>query len=232
MNHLGETELLDIYYGEAEAAMRQHLENCGECHARFGRLKATLEVLRDYPVPPRDSSYGGEVWNRLLPGLNPTKPRRWFTLRPLIVAPALAALLIAAFFTGMWTQQRRAGFPASARQRVLLLAISDHLERSQIILAELLHATPGSLDVARERGRARGLLDENRLLRQAASRAGDISQAALLEELERVLLDIANGPAERSPQDLEALQQRVENDSLLMKVRITSANTRQKGQRL
>lgn len=83
------------------------------------------------------------------------------------------------------------------------------------------------MDLGDERDRARELVGENRLLRQTATRTGDLSDAALLDELERTLLDIANGPA-----NLEMLQQRIENEGLLFKVRIIETNVRQKGQQL
>ena len=101
-----------------------------------------------------------------------------------------------------------------------------------MVLAELVNATPGAVDLGDERDRARDLVAENRLLRQTAARGGDLSDAALLDELERTLLDIANGPANPSAADLEALQQRIEANGLLLKVRIIGTNVRQKGQQL
>ena len=80
--------------------------------------------------------------------------------------------------------------------------------------------------------RARDLLSENRLLRETAAHDGDLTHASLLDDLERVLLDVANSPAEMSSEDLLALQQRMEHDSLLFKVRITSIDARHKGQKL
>jgi hypothetical protein len=108
--------------------------------------------------------------------------------------------------------------------------MSDHLERSQVVLAELVNGTAG--DFTWERDRARDLVSENRLLRQTAVRAGDTSQAALLDELERALLDIANSPSNISSDDLENLQRRIESEGLLFKVRITSTDVREKGQKL
>jgi hypothetical protein len=211
-----------------------HLDDCPECRAAFDQLKRDLDELRDLPVPERGASYSGEVWARLLPALPAAKPRRpW--LRWWTVAPALATMAAAAFFAGILFEQRRPvgpGISAKARERVLLIAMGDHLDRSQIVLAELVNATPGTFDPGEERTRARALLSENRLLRQTATRTGDLSDAALLDELERTLLDIANGPANLSPADLETLQQRVESEGLLFKVRIVGTNVRQKGQQL
>jgi hypothetical protein len=233
MKHLSEEEITLAYYDELEPAERAHLDECPECRAAFEKLERLLDALRNVPVPERGPAYGAEVWARLLPQLPAAKPRRSW-LRWWTVAPALATMAAAAFIAGMLVEQRRVptGIPAKARERVLLIAMGDHLDRSQIVLAELVNAAPGSMDMGDERDRARDLVAENRLLRQTATRAGDLSDAALLDELERTLLDIANGPASLSPADLEMLQQRIASEGLLFKVRIIGTNVRQKGQQL
>jgi hypothetical protein len=193
-----------------------------------------LDAFSADNVPERSESYGSEVWARLAPALPAAKSRRpWLTWW--FLAPSLATLLVIAFVGGMLTQKNRSGLaniPPKARERVLLIALGDHLERSQIVLAELAHAAPGTLDAGEERAAARDLLNENRLFRQTAARAGDRSQTALLDDLERVLLDVANGPSTLSPEDLAALQQRLQSDGLLFKVRVAGSNVLEKGQRL
>ena len=235
MTHLDEEQLVQAYYGETSDAFRRHLEECSECRAGFDRLKDLLDSVADYPVPERDEAYGAEVWARLAPHLPLAKPRPgWFLWlsRWWLLGPALATLLTIAFLGGMLTEKRQTGISAKARERVLLMAISDHLERSQIVLTELVHASPESADLADQRDRARDLVNENRLLRETASHMGDAADATLLDELGRVLLDIANSPAAPPADDLQAIQQRIENEGLLFKVRITGADARQKGQKL
>jgi hypothetical protein len=97
---------------------------------------------------------------------------------------------------------------------------------------ELAHAAPGASELKTERARARDLVTENRLLRDTAASAGDASRAALLDDLERVLLAVANGPASEGAEDLDALKARIQSNDLLFKVRVMSANTRQEGLKL
>jgi len=235
MKHLSEEEITLAYYEELDPTLRTHLDECPQCRTEFEQLRRLLDDLREAPVPERSDSYGGEVWTRLLPQLPPPKAHgawlHWWT-----VAPAMAAVAVVAFVAGVFMEQQREpvrhGIPAKARERVLLVAMGDHLDRSQMVLAELVNATPGTLDLGDERDRARDLIAENRLLRQTAAHTGDLSDAALLDELERTLLDIANGPAELSSSDLEMLQHRIESEGLLLKVRIVDMNVRQKGQQL
>jgi hypothetical protein len=232
MSHMQEEQLMDAYYGDVDPNLRQHLQECAECSSSFERLKEILDSVREYPVPERGDDYGREVWARLLPQL-PRRKQGWSGFRGWAFAPALAAMVVLAFVAGMLTQrQRQAGFSAKARERVLLIAVSDHLERSQIVLAELLNAGPTNVDLADQRERARDLVNENRLLRQTALHMGDASHAALLDDLERVLLDIANSPNDLTPGDLELLQRRIESQGLLFKVRVTSTDAREKGQKL
>ena len=233
MTHLEDSQLVEAYYGEQDSSTRTHLAECEQCRAEFERLKDSLASLSEYPAPARDETYGAEVWARLAPQLPPARPRAQRMRSWLILAPAAAALIAIAFVGGMLTQQRRQTvLPAKVRERVLLMAISAHLDRSQIVFAELLHADTAGADFANERERARDLVSENRLLRESASRAGDQVDANLLGELEPVLIEIANSPSTLRPAELRSMQQRVEEGGWLFKVRVSGEDTREKGQRL
>jgi hypothetical protein len=228
---MAEELLIEAYYGDMDDASRQHLQECEECRAEFERLSGLLDSVRDYPVPERDEFYGSDVWARLASELPAAKPGanrfRWWML-----APAFATVVLVAFFAGIFTGQRQTGISEKARERILLMALSDHLDRSQILLTELVHADPESAGLSVERDRARELLGENRLLRQSAVHMDDAADADLLDALERVLLDVANGSSSSSSNGLQMIQQRIDNEALLFKVRITGIDARRRGQNL
>jgi hypothetical protein len=234
MNHIGEDQLVLFYYGEsAEAeAIESHLSGCESCRSQFRALQLVLNTVDSVSVPERPADYGHAIWKRIEPRL---AVRRWPPIRLWwIWTPAMAALLLGAFLAGsLW---QRAGAPGIAknqtnqqiRERILLVAVGDHLERSQMVLAELDNAPDGKgkLDISGERRMAEDLLDDNRLYRQTARTTGDNSMASVLDDLERVLLEIAHSPSEISSQQLNDLREQIESRGLLFKVRVLGSAAR------
>lgn len=98
------------------------------------------------------------------------------------------------------------------------MALGDHLERSEMVLTELVNDPDQPPDLALERERARNLISENRLYRQTAAESGDPAVAQLLDELERVLIDLSHGS------DTEEIKSRIDAESLLFKLRVVGAN--------
>jgi len=220
VSHPTEQDLL-LHQYEPEPAIGQHLAACAECRARVDELSRVLSALGSVSVPERGDFYGRQVWHRLEARLD--APRRRFLLWPrLVVGAALAALLVGAFLAGRHFPSGQEGISAAARERLLLDAIGEHLERSQMVLVELDGA--GADEVSR--ARADRLVPSSRLYRTAAQRAGEENLARLLEELERVLLEFARTPADAPEAERAALQKRAEE--VLFKVRVLGLEIRER----
>src|SRR5207302_1082394 len=84
------------------------------------------------------------------------------------------------------------------------------------------------VDVSAEQRRAEDLLQENRLYRQTALEEGDAGLASVLDELERVLLDVAHSPEQVTPAQLEAIQKKIEARGILFKVRVVNKTLQQR----
>jgi hypothetical protein len=229
MTHLSERQLVLHYYGEENGATEAHLAGCPACRAGLERLRRTLALVPAPPVPRRDETYGARVWRRLRPALPESGPPRWQAwLRPrrLVWAGTMAALVLAAFLAGRVSQRESRPLvaearPEAVRERILLVAVGPHLERSQMVLLEVMNADPrGPLDVAAERELARDLLSANRLYRQAARRGPDQAVGAVLDQLEQALIEIANGPAELDSARLAEIQERIRSQGLLFRIRV------------
>jgi hypothetical protein len=243
MNHLTEEELILHYYGEPgepgetgdTLGCERHLEECGDCRALYASLQRVLNVVDTLPVPERSAEYGTEVWQRIEHRLGARRRSLWMLPAPwrwAAAGAAFAALLATAFLAGRFYPRpnlptRMAAADAHTGERVLLVAVGDYLERSQMVLIELSNASPqGSLDISAEQERAGDLVTETRLYRQTAARTGDARITSVLDELERVLVDITHAPSNMTPPQLEELRQRLEAQGILFKIRVLGANVR------
>jgi hypothetical protein len=173
----------------------------------------------------------------------------FITLPRLAMAGSVAVLLVAAFAAGSYWQVRNqsgtdyrqtavaakphadAAVPG-ARERILLVAVGDHLDRSEMVLAEISNlGGTGEVDISSQQDWARDLVASNRLYRQAAVRDGKAGVADVLDELERVLVDIANGPSTVSSADLDRLRERIASQGLVFKVKVIGSQVRRDASR-
>jgi hypothetical protein len=233
--HVTEEDLVLHFYGEApdETRIETHLASCATCqdeYARLNRVLAMVDTADSFnPVESPGPAFEREVWARLEPAL---AGHRASWLSRLLhgtpkwaLASGVAALVLAAFVAGRFTGDRPpaavADADADVAGRVLVVAVVDHLDRSQMVLMEVMNAdVESALDLAGEQTLARELITANRLYRQTATLTGDGSTREVLDELERILLEIANTPADANRDDLDALRARISGRGLLFKVRV------------
>jgi hypothetical protein len=247
MNHLSDEQIVLHYYGDAEEAaeVERHLAACAECRAEFARVQATLRQIEPLEVPEPAVGFEEKTWLNLRDRL-PKKGgflRTTFFLQILAkqqkwaIAGAMVLLLAAAFLAGrFWPHhdQQVAQQPPSQvnPQRVILVAVGDHLERSQMLLVEIMNAdTKGPVNLSSEQAEARDLLDSNHLYRLSSQQSGDPRVGRLLDQLGRVLAEIANGPAEVSPQDLQQVRHTIQSEGLLFKVRVVGSEVNSRARR-
>jgi len=245
MNHPNDDQLVLYHYGEAAGRneVAEHLEVCESCRANYQALQRVLAAVETLPVPERVESYGAEVWRQVRPQIaKPAGAResnfwRVFPWPRWALAGALGLLVLGAFLARrFWPKSQTSLAPAivqsqplsaGARERVRLTEIGDHLERSQLALIELINSkTNGAVDITAEQVLARELTAVNRLFRRAAADAGEPGLATVLEELELVLVEVANGPAKLSADEFATLRERIDTDGLLFKVKVLGAQVR------
>jgi hypothetical protein len=243
MRHLTDEELLLDFYGEGadadRARTRAHLAQCEECRALDQELRAVLTTVDTAPVTEPPNGFEREMWARIEPLLpvEQTWRTRWSGLMPrLAVAASIGVLLVAAFATGrVWDRppQPSSTSPGDNRvssERLLRAEVEDHLERSQRMLVELVNADYEiGAPVAGDRTRAADLVAAGRLYRRSALEVGDAEIGMLLEDLERVLVEVANGPADIAPEELARLRRRIDDQDLMFRVRVVAREIRERG---
>ncbi|HMH79979.1 MAG TPA: hypothetical protein VK514_07145 [Candidatus Acidoferrum sp.] len=240
MKHTNEEELFAYREGEMKGreTIAAHLRECGQCRAELERMEEVFQALNALPVPDPGEEYGTRVWRQIANRLPERRVDWWagfFMPRRLLALGAAAALLILVFYLGRKTGAKAGGEEivdaSRVRERVLLVAVGEHLGKSEMILMELSNAQPAEagkslINISTAQKRAEDLVEENRLYRQTALNGGDNAMASTLDELQRVLMDVANSPAEVTPAQFESIQKRIAAQGILLKVRVVRQELR------
>ena len=242
MTHPGDDQLAAYAIGEADAAeiaaIEGHVAECARCRGELGASHRLLDEASDLDVPFRDDGYGARVWAKLEPQLPQTNRRAWTVSgRPWLAAAAVFLVAVGAFVVGRWSletkqqaaatvSQSKPADPAAIRERIVLAAVGEHLERTERGLVRLVNEDANvSVDIAAEQA-GRALPTP---IASTGSRCAALDRRPLvssLDQLEPVLLDLVHSPARLRTPEFEALRARIDEQSLLFKVRVTSSDVR------
>jgi hypothetical protein len=173
------------------------------------------------------------VWQTLRPRLVPYRKktaawRSWTHWRAAAMLAGCAIVLAAVFVGGRYwerinAKRNEAANNPLATQRVVLVVLTDHLDRTERLLVQLEHADANDkADNVQLQTEAQELLESNRLYRVSASKAGDPQLAGALDRLEGVLAEIANDP-NLSAADIARVRNDMNTKGILFEIRVLQA---------
>jgi hypothetical protein len=249
--HPTDDDLVLRFYGEQPpedaARLDLHLRACSSCQDAWAELSETLRLVDNATVPEPPDGFERVMWAKVQQAL-PAPRRSLWTWRQLVPAASLAAVVIAVVALTFRSRpaapaQSAPERPAMAKaatgstdstqsERVLLTALDDHFEQTQLLLTELLNAPDGGGEFAYERTTADDLVASGRLYRITAEQIGKKHLAAMLDELEPVLTEVARSSERVNRNDLKSLRSQIDGESLLFKVRAVSNEIRERQQEI
>ena len=208
-----------------------------ELRQRYTELQRMLHEIDCAPAPEPDIEFTQRVWHKLAARIEAeplrARPRmRWFsalrTRVALFPAYVTACLLVVAAAVGFYAG-RHGAVPTdelaqarTASARVLDAYVADHLRATEGLLLTAVNTDSSELN-AGNRELAGALVESNRLYALAAAHSGNARLADFLRQLEPVLLELANQPADAPVQSREGLREYLRKTDLLFQVRATQA---------
>jgi hypothetical protein len=240
--------MVDALYEELNSRQQKifedHLSSCETCSAEYQQLSWTLKVMDHREIPVAQPEYWQNYWARLSERLPAKMPRifwpdwrSWFPPvalpgRPALI-PLVAALLLVAtgIFIGRTTLLRGPGPGVPVQATVFdpsLIAefnelASSYLERTKMVLMGLNNFDPrmddpAALNVSRHRDLSQELLLQGRMLRNHQVTAADPRMQILIDEIERVLLQVANSSGEDPMWTVRMAQEGIDKNSILLRI--------------
>ncbi|MFL6227365.1 MAG: anti-sigma factor family protein [Pyrinomonadaceae bacterium] len=103
-----------------------------------------------------------------------------------------------------------------------------HVEQAQLLLRAFRNARangePSTSDISYEKRRSRELLYHNIVLRREAASKGNIAVASLLDNLEPILIDIANLPDSPAQEDMRSITDRMKKKNIVAMLQVANAS--------
>lgn len=257
MDHRGvRTVLYEYVRGELvegeEARVREHLARCPRCSREHNILKRELELVPLAGRKPSDER-SEEFWRsfaanveRRIKEQRRTRPAfggfldqlslLWLSRRSQFAAAGGVALVLLAAL--LWiTQSESIRSPENeatlSDENAVVPAhqeMNDYFRKSKILLVGISNmSTPSGqpVDLSSERRIARGLIQKARLLEAQAS---DERATELINQLERILIELANMEEQVDLKDVELLRSGIRQENLLFKVRMAEEQLGRRGE--
>lgn len=245
MKTISDNDLILYFYRDGLDASRiaeidAALHASSAVRARYAQLQRTLQVAdTDAPITA-DADFTQRVWRRLearigntssAPVRNDWRSRLHDLLQSLLsprFALAATCLLALAVGIGYYAGRSSATDESAVRDnamaaRVLDAYVSDHLRATEGLLLTAANSESSDLHAGNS-DLAATLVESNRLYAAAAARSGNTRLADFLRQLEPVLIDLANQPADASIQSRDGLRDYLRKTDLLFQVRATQAH--------
>jgi len=232
------------------ATIEQALVDSAALRTRYAALAATLAAVDAQPEPAPDAEFEQRLWQRfeqrldagsdaaraVAAHLRPARRERHRAgARPLLRYAGMTLALVAALGVGFLLGRQPAdtqhpsgsGYPPTVvsrdmAARVLDAYVASHLRETEGVVLTAVNSDNAAL-LAGNRELAAGLLESNRLYAQAASRAGNARLANFLQQLEPLLIELANPAPTGDIQGSDGLRDYVDKTDLLFQLRATQA---------
>ena len=249
MNPIRDNDLILYFYRDGLDAARiaeidAALRVSEPLRARFAALRRTLDAADEAPTIEPDADFSRRVWRRLEQRIDAAPRRRSWAdmLRDLLdsllsprFALAATALLAIAVGIGYYAGRQSANNEVAARDnamaaRVLDAYVADHLRATEGLLLTAANSDSSGITAGNSE-LASTLVESNRLYAAAAARAGNTRLADFLRQLEPVLIELANQPADASVEARDGLRDYLRKTDLLFQVRATQARIDTAGKR-
>jgi hypothetical protein len=232
---------------ETRRIVLDHIASCPGCAREYKESRAVADMLGDRGRPELSDAFWARWDDRLVRGLDAIDrersvikkavPLSWFKprIRLFGTVSAAAALLIIGisigrFFPESSHQDRTAVVAPAMPVSAVTADAMRFLDRSKLVLlgmdvAESTADEDFTPEYRRLREISRELLRESPALQERLGDANHVRLAALLSELDIILIQIANIDERHETQDLELIRAGIESKSLLFKIGIETIVT-------
>jgi len=200
-----------------------HLKNCQACSKEFNDLKIVFEQTGNATPPQPDETFWDQYWLNLQYKLD--NPKRFSNLLAWLhsfsierfLKLGLAAAAVVIISIGFYYGELK------FRIHDIHQTAQSYLERSKILLTGFSNIEPDARRIPnfeQQKALSQNLIDQSAELRNELDPSAEKRMFSLMDDLEVVLLQIANMDSIHNTNTLEMIQYSVEQKSILFKLNL------------
>ncbi|MBN2008616.1 hypothetical protein JW960_04630 [candidate division KSB1 bacterium] len=231
--------LVDLLYNELgdtdKRLLTTHLESCVNCRTTFDEFKAASQQLSMYkrPQPGRSQLTN---YHRELKKLTQNPSRFSFSITALvdkfIVHPILPLRIVEyaiIFALGIWIGRWELTHHAAKHSKMQLGAIDENmldnfLSNAEMLLLDVSNTeTEGDLREVLIATNLNRMLQKNTLLKEQASQMNNVMLTNFLDDIELILLELANCDGTLSQSELSFIQQIIKDSHIMLEMKSLNA---------
>lgn len=232
--------LPDALSGELDPVRQKefddHLAECTGCRKEFETLNAVPGKIEAYRRPDPDAVDWNRYWDKLEARLPERKPslisrvrfnlwESWGMAQTPRLALGAAFILVVGIFIGRAFFSQSSPVAHQASNDPVLIEAGQYIERSKLILLGIVNTDPGSDaagfgNLSKQQTLSRKLVDQAGPLKAALDASRQPMLSELVEELQRVLIQIANLETIDDLKGVELIRSGAEHNAILFKINI------------
>ena len=234
--------------------IRSLLKSESSLMAQYNELLVLLNATNEWKPTNVDENFEQRIWHTVEAEINVIDASNknevthttttflkqcsdWFISNLYHPAPVFGLIIViisVAYFTGRYDEQQNmiddpseliASLSSETRDKILFQSVSTHLERSSRLLTTVSmdRTEQSEIDITEQKW-ARQLLMSNRLFSKVARQSGQWRIVSLLDELEPILIEMANS-SENTLATREQIKQRIISQKLVFKTKVFKTKT-------
>jgi len=241
MRELMVAALYDELDGRQRETLDRHLRSCSACAQCYRQMSETAGMMSERERLERDDAFWTSYWQRLNPRLEsgaveqPTMRYSVWRRHPAFRAGVAAALILIGVLLGKWVWQKdrpqasapgpivSVPYPGDVTVAEPVHRAEAYLQRSKVLLLALANFDPATdnaatLNLPTQRQISETLVQEAVYLKSELSDTAELRLRELVDDLEVILLQIANLENEHDLAAIELVRSSVTNQALLFRI--------------
>jgi hypothetical protein len=228
--------LFEELAAEKLESFHQHLRTCAECKKKYAAFRQVTDVMKKYRRENASSEFLHSLWSKIETEIATETIRKstffnklkdlvnlevWWIRYAVAVSLVITGIFIGRFLLTTPKKNDVISQQETGKNAVIQAKTQRYLERSKVLLLGILnHESNTQSDFSRQRELSGNLIREAAILKEELKDSKELLLGALIDDLEKILLQIAHLEKSYDLEAVEMIQSGIRREGILFKINL------------